>query len=59
MRRGLDDVTIHTSRLVRIVEGVGVAAAELRQGCRVGQLARLKALVHELREEGERLDKEW
>ena len=59
MRRGLDDVTIHTSRLVRIVEGVQVAAADFRQGCRVDQLARLKARVREPRDEAKRLDKEW
>lgn len=59
MRRGLDDVTIQTSRLVRIVEGVQVAAADFRHGCRVDQLARLKARVRELRDEAKRLDREW
>lgn len=59
MRQGLDDVTRHTSRLVRIVEGVQVAAADFREGCRMDQLARLKARVRELRDEAKRLDKQW
>ena len=59
MRRGLDELTIHTSQLVRIVEGVQVAAAEFQQGCRVDQLARVKARVRELRDEAKRVDRDW
>jgi hypothetical protein len=59
MRSGINDVTIRTSRLVRIVEGVQVAAADFRDGCRVDHLARLKERVRELRTEAKRLDKEW
>lgn len=59
MRQGLDDVTRRTSRLVRIVESVQVAAADFRQGCRVDQLARLKARVRELRDEAKRLNRQW
>jgi len=59
MRSRINDVTIRTSRLVRIVEGVQVAAADFREGCRVDQLARLKERIRELRTEAKRLDKEW
>ena len=59
MRQHVDDVARRTSRLVRIVESVQVAAADFRQGCRVDQLARLKERVRELRDEAKRLDKEW
>lgn len=59
MRQGIDDVANRASRLVRIVEGVQVAAADFREGCRTDHLARLKAGVRELRDEARRLDKQW
>lgn len=59
MRSRIDNVTIRASRLVRIVEGVQVAAADFREGCRTDHLARLKAGVRELSDEAKRLDKQW
>jgi hypothetical protein len=59
MRSRINDVTVRTSRLVGVVEGVQVAAADFREGCRVDQLARLKERVRELGAEAKRLDKEW
>ena len=59
MRSRIDDVTVRSSRLVRIVESIQVATADFREGCRTEHLARLKARVRELRDEAKRLDRQW